>query len=208
MNEDIRKMIDKVKNVDLITESVMDAIGFLYQNYPILSEIGSPQEYLQYINLIFPNSKVKEILYHGSNVENIDKFRAGPGSFGTGVYLQTKHGQYHTGTFGKHVYSVIINTKQPYTFYSSFKGTDGVLNNLWLQLRDKHEKSNTLEDLKDDFANEIRSQGYDSLKIQINDTKYSDKDEFFYLIYDPDNTHILGGNKDIEGFKNFKQSKI
>lgn len=205
MNEDIRKMIDKVKNVNLINESVMDAIGFVYQNYPILSEIGSPQEYLQYINSIFPNSKVKEILYHGSNAENIDKFMAGPGAFGTGVYLQTKHGQYHTGTFGKNVYSAIINSKQPFVFYSSFKGHDGILNNSWLQLRDKHEKTNTLQDLADDFGNEIRTQGYDSLKIQTSDTKYSDKDEFFYLVYNPDNTHILGSNGDIEGFKKFKK---
>lgn len=208
MNEDIRKMIDKVKNINLVNESVMDGINFVYQNYPILSEIGSPQEYSQYVNSIFPNSKIKEILYHGSNAENIDKFRAGPGSFGTGVYLQTKHGAYRTSTFGKNVYSAIINCTKPFYFYSSFKGHDGVLNNLWLQLRDKHEKSNTLEDLKDDFANEIRSQGYDCLKIQISDTQYSDEDEFFYLVYDPDDTHILGSDGDIEGFRMFKQGKI
>jgi hypothetical protein len=205
MNEDIRKMIDKVKNVNLITESVIDEIGFVFQNHPTLAEIGSPQEYLQYINSIFPSSKVKEILYHGSNAENIDKFRVGRGSFGTGVYLQTKHGQYHTGTFGKNVYSAIINSNQPFVFYSSFKGHDGVLNDLWLQMRAKHEKSNSLEDLADDFGNEIRSQGYDSLKIQTSDTKYSDKDDFYYLVYNPDNIHILGSNKDIEGFRSFKQ---
>ena len=199
--KDLKEDSNKMKAAD---ES---GVEYLFDSNPELASIGTPEQYSQYINSIFPSSKVKEILYHGSNAENIDKFRTSPGAYGTGVYLQTKHGPYRTSTFGKNIYSAIINAKQPYTFYSSFKGTGGILNDLWLQLRDKHEKTRTLHDLSDDFGNEIKNQGYDCLKIQINDTKYSDEDEFYYLIYNPDNIHILGTKNDIEGFKQFVKNK-
>jgi hypothetical protein len=40
-----------------------------------LNSIGTEQQYFDYLDIIFPDSKVKDILYHGTNSEYIDKFR-------------------------------------------------------------------------------------------------------------------------------------
>ena len=205
MSKEMREQINKFKRI--LTEGINN-IDFIFKQHPELSNIGTEEQYSNYLNTIFPNSKVRNILYHGSNVKDIDKFRPSRGAYGTGVYFQTKHGKYHTDTFGGILYSVLINTKNPYTFHSDFKGTDGKLSKLWTDLRDVHSKNKTLEDLADDFNYQIRKLGYDSLKIQTTDTTYSDQDEFYYVVYSPEQIHILGSKQDMEGFKNFINKSI
>ena len=45
----------------------------LFNSNPELTSIGTPQQYSQYLDSIFPNSSIKDIVYHGamSNVKNI-----------------------------------------------------------------------------------------------------------------------------------------
>jgi len=45
----------------------------LFNSNPELAKIGTPQQYTEYIKTIFPDSKVKDIVYHGSK-EKFDKF--------------------------------------------------------------------------------------------------------------------------------------
>jgi hypothetical protein len=48
------------------------AINNTYEATPELANIGTPQQYLAYVDTIFPNSKVKDIVYHGTMAsENI-----------------------------------------------------------------------------------------------------------------------------------------
>ena len=52
-------------------------ISELFISNPELSSIGTQQEYSDYLNTIFPNSIVKDILYHGTSfAEKIEKFKA------------------------------------------------------------------------------------------------------------------------------------
>ena len=44
----------------------IDAINFVFQQAPELENIGTKIQYLQYLSTIFPNSKVKDIVYHGN----------------------------------------------------------------------------------------------------------------------------------------------
>lgn len=44
----------------------MDKVQDLFKDNPILGEIGTPEQYREYLNTIFPNSKVKDIVYHSS----------------------------------------------------------------------------------------------------------------------------------------------
>lgn len=44
----------------------MDKVQDLFKDNPILGKIGTPEQYREYLNTIFPNSKIKDIVYHSS----------------------------------------------------------------------------------------------------------------------------------------------
>jgi hypothetical protein len=52
---------------------VRKGVKGVFQNNPELTKIGTPEQYSQYLNTIFPNSKVKDVVYHISK-SKIDKF--------------------------------------------------------------------------------------------------------------------------------------
>ena len=78
MSKEIREQIDKVKNwKQFLNENIgaesSSGINFLYQQYPELTNVGTQEQYSQYLDTIFPNSKIREILYHRSS-QNFDAF--------------------------------------------------------------------------------------------------------------------------------------
>jgi hypothetical protein len=181
-------------------------VKYIFQENPELSEIGTKTQYYKYLKTIFPESKVKDIVYHGTNSKEIEDFKMSPGSYGKGAYFQTKKDKYFTGTFGENVIPAILDTKNPFTFYSNFKGDDGDLSELWKDLREYHREKDTLHNLADDFNSKIQQLGHDSSKIQITDNSITEKDEFYYLVFNPKQIHVLGSKKDQEGFKKFAQN--
>ena len=68
-------------------ESIKPGVLELFEENSELSSIGTLEEYSQYLDTIFPDSKVKDIVYHGTTAE-FDKFdksfikRDGVNSFG------------------------------------------------------------------------------------------------------------------------------
>ena len=56
------------KNKDVIDsfKRRMEAIDSVFKDFPELASIGTKAQYIQYLSTIFPNSKVKDIVYHGS----------------------------------------------------------------------------------------------------------------------------------------------
>ncbi len=63
------------KNKDVIDsfKRKMEGIDFVFSQSPELASIGSKAQYLQYLSTIFKTSKVKDIVYHGTNLD-FDKF--------------------------------------------------------------------------------------------------------------------------------------
>jgi hypothetical protein len=50
------------------TQSVgKEGVTELFESTPELANIGTPQQYSQYLDSIFPESKVKDIVYHGTH---------------------------------------------------------------------------------------------------------------------------------------------
>ena len=52
---------------------VKPGVEGLFNDNPELSSIGTKEQYSQYLNSIFPDSKVKDIVYHGTE-DKFDKF--------------------------------------------------------------------------------------------------------------------------------------
>ncbi len=52
-----------------LTEEQSKAIDYVFNENPELANIGTIEQYSQYLDTIFPDSKVKDIVYHGSNID-------------------------------------------------------------------------------------------------------------------------------------------
>ena len=75
------------------TQEVKEGVEDLFESNPELANIGTPEQYSQYLDSVFPNSQVKDIVYHGTKGEKFDKFKSSEkGEFGKGVYF----GNYQT----------------------------------------------------------------------------------------------------------------
>ena len=182
--EDIRKMINEVKNVKpFINENnsnLKQDIDSLYQQRPELGNIGTQEQYAQYIGTIFPSSKVKEIVYHSSN-SKIEKFN--DSYFGMYFsYSPITHGGY-----GSVVNIAILNIKNPLTLPKTKEE--------WPAYDKEHRGyMNYTTD----------AEGYRSFKYDGSIESSSVTDNGLQVkVREPEQIHILGSKDDIEGFKRF-----
>lgn len=190
----------------------------VYADNKELSKIGTQQDYSNYIKSIFPDSEVKDIVYHSSN-SNFDVFdkskissrkegapKGGDvGAFGKGIYF-TPNKDY-SKSYGKNLKSVVLNINNPKI----------ILNN---EANDKLYQNKSIQELWGD---------YDSVIYKITDWKavsesgvHSSIEEFNSIglgknnkpevvdiaVDDINKIHILGSNQDVQDFKEWKKSNV
>ena len=66
-------------SISSLSIPIKAGVSELFQSNPELANIGTPQQYSQYLDTIFPDSKMKDIVYHGSpnKIEQFDKSKLG-----------------------------------------------------------------------------------------------------------------------------------
>ena len=94
---------------------VKSGVEEVFQENPELASIGTQQQYSAYLDTIFPDSKVKDIVYHGSS-EKFENFK--DEKLGTSTKAKdTDRGHAFSNskevakTYGNNIYSSILNTK-------------------------------------------------------------------------------------------------
>lgn len=148
-----------------------------------LSQIGTPQQYSQYIDSIFPDSQVKNITYHVSNslditIKNNQKFYSTSVGSWLRELLEFK---------GVEKIPLILNITNPTIVDPYYQFTDKAKMFRDLGLGDTYvtpdevKKSNTDAVIGRDSGQSI--------------------DEQTYITYQADQVHILGSKQDIQGFK-------
>jgi len=177
--------------------TVKDGVDFVFEQNPELSKIGSANQYSKYINTIFPDSKIKDIIYHGAKkrINNFDKSFIGRGTginaFGKVFHFTTQrnHAEAYTQdyinddgdveTFPENIHSVLIN----------------VLNTKIITDRESY------------LIGAGKNPGYENSEYDsISTGLYQERDDIG--VFEPEQIHILGSKKDIEGFKQFvKENK-
>jgi len=72
-NEEWEEYLNVMPNEPLFSpaEEVKPGVSELFESNPELASIGTPEQYSQYLDTIFPDSKVKDIVYHGSKTKNL-----------------------------------------------------------------------------------------------------------------------------------------
>ncbi len=149
--------------------------------------------YQEYLNSIFPDSQVKDIVYHGTNKE-FDKFKkpSDVGSqnrmiaFADDIEYAKIAGARRTSL--KKVISALVNVTKPYPV-------------------DKLEAMELDSGYRDEVLNELKKEGVDGFAFESDDD-LATKNFNEILVFEPEQIHILGGKQDIQQAKEFvnKQS--
>ena len=172
-----------------------------------LESIGSLDEYKEYLQKTYPKGYQNKVVYHGGkkgiedfkNIKNLtteeldkfNRFNRGDVKENLGYYFTPQ--KYRANQYSKiypkterEVYSVLLNTEKPF----NISGVDDLKNQLQ-SLVGKERFDPT----------EITQQMYDS-KIK-NNFDYVNFGNTEHIVFDPQNIHILGSNKDVEAFNQY-----
>jgi hypothetical protein len=67
---------------------IKEGVDFVFEQNPELADIGTPEQYGAYLDTIFPESKVKDIVYHGTaSKEKIETFDFNRSNYGNAVFF-------------------------------------------------------------------------------------------------------------------------
>ena len=186
------------------TGEVKEGVSEIFESNPELSSIGTPQQYSAYLATIFPDSQVKDIVYHGTN-SKFDKFSfdflgGNTGNKFKSIFLTPDIEL--ANAYGSNTISALVNI-------IGVESLDAIKNEF---LKDSKIAQSNIEELNRLTIDEIE----DFLMSEYNDTNKRLED---YLketgvtgkqlenkvvqVFDPEQIHILGSEQDIEGFKNF-----
>jgi len=181
INEVLYTVLDEDLNVSTKYEQrpfieVKSGVAELFESNPGLASIGTQEQYSAYLDTIFPDSKVKDIVYHGTS-KDFDKFdlKAEKSTIAeNGIFFAPTKNQV-LGTYGKKVISAIINSNPLIS-------------------------DDRIERISDKKKKEILNNGYNGYIYSYNKTISSADD---IVVFEPEQIHILGSRQDIEGFKEF-----
>ena len=172
---------------DLKVSNVKEGVDFVFEQNPELASIGTQEQYSEYLDTVFPDSKVKDIVYRGDENYNVGEkilSRVGGNKYTNGIYF-AKNRREAAGYINDikkkttHVFSAILDLKAP-------KVTD---------VYDKEINTNALTETD---INNLKSKNIDGLDVGL-----SGEQGFEYVVFEPEQIHILGSKQDIEGFKKF-----
>jgi hypothetical protein len=160
-----------------------------------LASIGTPEQYSAYLDTIFPNSKIKDIVYHGSGVNIISK---------EGWKTGKETGTGHRGVLGYYFSKYLLDAKIYAQRAGSPKATpESLLQQGYIIPVIVNAQSKTIEtEVYDKFA-EIKRwdenyTGFDTVTYGQNLDENKE-----VVVKSKEQIYILGNKQDVEGFKNF-----
>jgi hypothetical protein len=154
--------------------SIKEGVEDLFESNPELATIGTPEQYSQYLDTIFPDSKVKDIVYHGSDkkFDNfLKEFARKDRPYFYFSFIEEAN-MYKEAREGSYVYPVILNVKNYASGY-------------------------TPDELDVDVVNNLIKKGYDAVAGR----GWTTREEI--AVFELEQIHRLGSKQDIKGFKEF-----
>ena len=179
------KLIDILKEYFNENVKIKNGVNSLFKKFTEMENIGTPEQYSQYLDTIFPNSKVKDIIYHSSPI-SFTKFKDPSSSGFSHIWFSEKP---LDNQFGTNVYYVVVNLQNPLIqsnqdYDKELKTFESPLNPDWIN---NYHKTGELPKFKYDGT--IRSSSVDKGKS--------------ITVRKPEQIHILGSKEDIEAFTQF-----
>lgn len=184
----IQQNTDKKEN-KIEKPQIKEGVDFVFEQNPELANIGSMEQYSKYLDTIFPESKVRDIVYHRT-VEQFDVFDKTKTKQINGYRFYFS--PINTGRYGQYVMQAVLNIKnlaEPYN--------DNFINDVNKEHPEYTEGKSEYFHLPAQIYVNANKYGYDGVYAfeGTNDDEYS--------VYEPDQINVLGSEQDIESFKNF-----
>jgi hypothetical protein len=165
---------------------VKEGVEELFDSNPELASIGTPQQYSAYLDTIFPDSKVKDIVYHVNKTGTIS-------IIDNKAFYSTDFGFWLIELEeikGKRI-PILLNITNPTIVDSYYEFTD--------QAKKFRESG-----IGDEYVtpDEVREKNTDSV---IGRDSGQGANEKTYVTYKKEQVYQLGSKQDIQGFKEFAQ---
>ena len=214
-------------------ENIKSGVEEVFNENPELANIGTIEQYSQYLDTIFPDSKVKDIVYHGTDTkfDNFSKDFIGSkekGALAYGFNFGGQQARVYTGNFGrgkKVLLSNLVSLQNPLILkgegkyatasYPNFKENNFLIDILKKNGYDvtqwQYYKNSDNGKIFDYVTQKVGLKNFTNiLKKEGYDGVLSitqSKENPEIVVFEPEQIHILGGKQDIEGFKDFVQGK-
>jgi hypothetical protein len=216
-NKEAFRKIDNAKGIfyqldttQPLSVAIKPGVEELFESNPELSSIGTQEQYSQYLDTIFPESKVKDIVYHGviKGREAYNNILKKGFDFKTPRNWDSKKSKFlendNTGMFFSD-----RSTGQSYglelTYKVNEKGEyeDVAYDNTIPALLDV-QYLDTTKATSSGTAARFYRENKDKSKIGMYGIEGGSEGEHYnYVVFEPEQIHILGSKQDIEGFKKF-----
>lgn len=172
----------------------------LFDSNPELASIGTVQEYSQYLDSVFPDSQVKDIVYHGTpegEFENFDISKSGKvtGTSTKGIYFSDSKKTADFYAEGSIDFSQFESLEE-YEAVKKAKTFSAILNAKNLKLVDNPQAQEKQGDAILRTKEKLSDKGF------IGEIDYAHQ----FIVFEPKQIHILGSKQDIDGFKEFAKS--
>lgn len=185
LNENISRVKELMGLIYEIKQISNDKIDYVFNTNPELSNIGTKEQYFEYLSTIFPDSKVKDIMFHTSP----NKFSQFRDPSTTGLSHIWFSEEPLSDQFGSNIYPVVLNLINPLNEWDTNYGGE---------IRKYENPSNP------DWINNYGTTG-ELPKFKYDGTIRSSRVDGgkSVTVRNPNQIHILGSEKDFEQFKNF-----
>lgn len=196
--ENTEKALEIYKNIyspkiDKRTKEITPRVSSIYSQNQDLSKIGTAEQYQEYLSQIFPQSQLKDVVYHGTkrDFEDFDESQIGTESDRNKTIGDFGQGFYFTDNFFKaEGYSINMDT-----------GKKGAVKNVILNITNPlYRNSKTI--IAPKTSEELENEGYDGVIVSY--TTNNNMDEI--VVPDSDQIHVLGSTKDQKQFQDFVSS--
>ena len=184
---------------DLEGNYIDEGIHDVYEEHPELYKIGNLKEYAEYVKSIFPDSKIKDVLYHGSAFTDFNKEYKSSIVNSGGIYFSPNPRE-------AAMFPIVRETrdkKEPKNRYLHTVVLN-VLNPLSLDEARKY-GANSM-DITAKGEERILAAGYDAVDQLQRDIPFEEAESNYFIVFKPEQIHILGSNKDAEDFQKWKEA--
>lgn len=168
---------------------VKEGVNFAFEQNPELANIGTMEQYSEYLDTIFTDSKVRDIVFHRA-AEKFDVFDKSKTKKTNGDRFYFS--PINTGRYGQHVIQAILNIKNLAAPYN-----DNFIDDVNREHPEYTKGKSEYFHLPAQIYVNANKYGYDGVYAfeGTNDDEYS--------VYLPEQIYILGSQIDIENFKKF-----
>ncbi|QQG53017.1 MAG: hypothetical protein HY931_02170 [Candidatus Falkowbacteria bacterium] len=168
---------------------IKEGVDFAFEQIPELADIGTKEQYSKYLDTVFPESKIKDIVYHRT-VEKFDVFDKSKTKEINGYRFYFS--PINTGRYGQYVMQAVLNINnlaEPYN--------DEFINYVNKEHPEYTEGKSKNFYLPANIYVYANKYGYDGVYAfeGTNDDEYS--------VYEPEQINVLGSEQDMENFKKF-----